>query len=113
MAKKDFSAAKNPVLNPAMRFITTATEPAAPPVLEPVPTPEPNREKKPAAAADAGERKSRRLNLLVQPSVLEDISRIATMRRTSVNDLINSVLKDYAQAEAETLARYVEAFGEE
>lgn len=57
------------------------------------------------------EKKTRRLNLLLQPSVLDDLAKIAHMRRTSLNDLINTVLREYNAANAETIARYDEFFG--
>jgi hypothetical protein len=58
------------------------------------------------------ERKSKRLNLLLQPSVMEKVEKIATMKRTSVNDLINTLLKELISRERETLSRYEEVFGE-
>jgi predicted HicB family RNase H-like nuclease len=57
------------------------------------------------------ERKSKRLNLLLQPSVVEKVEKIATMKRTSLNDLINTLLKEFISREAETLSRYDEVFG--
>jgi predicted HicB family RNase H-like nuclease len=57
------------------------------------------------------ETKSRRLNLLLQPSLLENMSKVARMKQTSVNDLINKVLKDYTERETTTIARYDEVFG--
>ena len=56
------------------------------------------------------ERKSKRLNLLVQPSILENISKIAHMKQTSVNDLVNSVLKNYAETEEEAISLYNKVF---
>ena len=56
------------------------------------------------------ERKTRRLNLLVQPSILENISKIAHMKQTSVNDLISSVLRDYAETEEEAISLYNKVF---
>jgi hypothetical protein len=57
------------------------------------------------------ETKSKRLNLLLQPSLLEDMSKVARMKQTSVNDLINKVLRDYTESEVSTIARYDEVFG--
>ena len=56
------------------------------------------------------ERKTRRLNLLLQPSILDNLSKIAHMKQTSVNDLMNSVLKDYAETEEETISMYDKVF---
>jgi hypothetical protein len=61
---------------------------------------------------DGKETKSKRLNLLLQPSVFEDVTKIAHMKRTSANDLINAILKDYAEREAETIMKYDEVFGD-
>lgn len=58
------------------------------------------------------ERKSKRLNLLLQPSLLDDISKVAHMKRTSVNDLINTVLKEYREREGQTLEDYRNIFGD-
>ncbi len=41
------------------------------------------------------ETKSKRLNLLVKPSILDDIKKIAVMHQVSVNDLINQLLDRY------------------
>ena len=41
------------------------------------------------------ETKSRRLQLLLTPSLYKDLKRQAASERTSVNELVNSILKDY------------------
>lgn len=56
------------------------------------------------------ERKTKRVNLLLQPSVLENISKVATMKQTSVNNLINEILCDYAKKEKNTISKYNEIF---
>ena len=56
--------------------------------------------------------KSKRLNLLLRPALLEDLKKIAAMERTSVNDLINTVLGEYAEREAEQIEKYNSVFGE-
>lgn len=56
------------------------------------------------------ETKSKRLNLLIYPSLLDNLKKIATMKQSSVNDLINEVLKEYADQQAETIRRYNETF---
>lgn len=56
------------------------------------------------------ERKTKRLNLLLQPSMLEDLSKIAYMKKTSINDLINSVLKEYTATESASIIKYNEVF---
>jgi len=57
------------------------------------------------------ETKSKRINLLIQPSVIEDMGKIAHMKQTSVNDLINTVLKNYVKREASTISKYEDVFG--
>jgi hypothetical protein len=59
------------------------------------------------------ERKSRRLNLLLQPSLLDNAAKIARMKQTSVNDLINSVLRSYIEHESAVIERYEEVFGKD
>ena len=56
------------------------------------------------------ETKSKRLNLLVYPSLLEDLKKIATMNRISVNELINEVLSEFAEKESRTISRYEKYF---
>lgn len=56
--------------------------------------------------------KSKRLNLLLQPSVFEDLSKIAHMKQTSVNNLINSILRDYRENESKSIEKYNTIFGE-
>lgn len=63
--------------------------------------------------ATADERKSKRLNLLIKPSTHKDMSKIATMQRVSLNELINSVLEDYTERHADKVEVYNATFGEE
>lgn len=57
------------------------------------------------------ETKSRRINLLLFPSVAEAIEKIATMRQTSSNNLINEILREYAENHRDEIERYNAAFG--
>ena len=50
---------------------------------------------RPLPAMPRGERKTRRLNLLVRPTMYERLSTIATQMDSSVNDLINNILEDF------------------
>ena len=50
---------------------------------------------RPLPARPKGERKSRRLNLLVRPSMYDSLSIIASQNESSVNDLINNILEDF------------------
>ena len=50
---------------------------------------------RPLPAMPRGERKTRRLNLLVRPTMYERLSAIAAQMDSSVNDLVNNVLEDF------------------
>lgn len=65
-----------------------------------------NRDNKYDTQNTATESKSKRLNLLVYPSLLEDLKKIATMERKSVNELINTVLLNYADKNKDQIERY-------
>lgn len=56
------------------------------------------------------ETKSKRLNLLLKPSILEQLKKIAYMKQTSTNDLINTIVKDYIAAQTEALEEYDRIF---
>lgn len=45
------------------------------------------------------ETKSKRLNLLIYPSIHENLERLAEMQAIKVNELINRVLKEYTELE--------------
>lgn len=59
------------------------------------------------------ETKSKRIQVLIRPSVWERLQKIAYMERHSFNDLLNEICERYAEQEAEKVTRYDEAFGEE
>jgi len=61
-------------------------------------------------ATQTAETKSKRLNLLIQPSALEPLKKIAYMHQTSANDLINTLIRDYVTAQAEALEEYDRIF---
>lgn len=105
MAKKSIQ-----VENPALQFISTANEVA--PVEEVKGAAEfkgLKRGRKPSTE----ETKTKRLNLLMLPSVCDDITKIATMKRVSTNELINSILQQYVSDNADLVQKYFEVFGEE
>lgn len=54
--------------------------------------------------------KSKRLNLLIKPSVHANIKKIATMKQISVNHLVNELLKDVAETEAKLIDKYNDTF---
>lgn len=85
MAKKTFKQEKTPA---AMAFIS--------PVQEQQP-----------------ETKSKRVQLLLKPSVWEDLQKIAHMERRSLNDLINRIGEQYAEREAKKVEQYNEIYGKE
>ena len=41
------------------------------------------------------------------------MTKIAAMKRTSVNDLINSLLKGYVESNQDLIKKYNDVFGEE
>lgn len=105
MAKKDFSG----VVNPALQFIDVT--PAEPPVSpETEKSVQPAKAKGDALESPGKERKTKRLNLLVRPSIMEDLGKIAVMQRTSVNDLINVVLSDYVREKEDMVQAYAKVF---
>lgn len=87
MAKKDFSN----IQSPAMQFISTPEE-----------TPEPKKKDAPKQGIPEGyklnpeyvEKKSRRLQLLMQPSLYEKLKSKASDEGTSVNNLIHQLLEE-------------------
>ena len=46
---------------------------------------------------DKGETKSKRLNLLIQPSLIDDVKKIAYMQKVSVNELICQVMQLFGE----------------
>lgn len=52
------------------------------------------------------ERKTKRLNLLIRPSTFEKMDKIAYIRKTSVNELINRVLEEYVAGRTEDMDKY-------
>lgn len=96
MAKKTFKDS----INPAMSFISQESidraEGEAPATEETT-----EKVKRPAKAPEGYklnplyiETKSKRLQLLIQPSLHEKLKRKAQAEGTSVNDLVNSILQD-------------------
>ena len=59
----------------------------------------------------AAETKSKRLNLLVKPSFVENIAKIATMEKRSSNDLINSILEEYIEKNQDVIKKHDKVFG--
>ena len=96
MSKSLKEGAQTALSTPAMQFIPA---PAAPR------TPEPE----PQSAAPAKECKSRRLQLLIKPSIHEAIKERAAQNGTSVNDWINGALeRALGTGEAVTIEELIE-----
>ncbi|NCC64088.1 MAG: toxin-antitoxin system HicB family antitoxin [Spirochaetia bacterium] len=94
MAKKNFKRD-----NPAMDFITQHTEYTQGTHTEQA---QPTQYEYTAQA----ETKSKRLNLLIQPSLHENLVRISKINQVSLNELINQVLKDHEQKNQAAIAKY-------
>lgn len=91
MAKKSFKDD----LNPALQFISSATEETFEARAE-------ARETAPAGyKADPRyiETKSKRLQLLIQPSLLESLKKTAKAEGRSVNDLVHTILVEALREE--------------
>lgn len=99
MAKKNFKP-----INPALQFIRVPEPEESIPVK-----PEKTNTKK-GRPVSKEETKSKRLNLLMFPSVCEDIAKIATMKRSSTNDLIHSILQEYIKDNQELIRKYEDVF---
>ena len=92
MAKKTFKGTAPEIkANPALSFITES-------VTDPMFT------------GEQRETKSKRLNLLVKPSLYRNMEKIATMERISTNELINRVLESYVNSHSDTIERYNDTF---
>lgn len=95
MSKKSFKPSAEEVKsNPALSYFT-----------------EPEQEAE--STRPIKEIKSRRYNLLIRPSLLKDLKKIATMKRTSVNDLINTTLEAYTGQETAAIEKYNITFTED
>lgn len=89
-------------MNPAMQFISTPEEEekAVSPALEPsaldaVPAPPPGYKIDPRYI----ETKSRRLQVLIQPSLLKRVQKLAKQKKRSTNDMISGLLDAALTAE--------------
>jgi predicted HicB family RNase H-like nuclease len=56
--------------------------------------------------------KSKRLNVLILPSIADKLKKVSAIKRTSVNELINTYLNERLDQEADALRRFDEVFGE-
>ena len=67
-----------------------------------------NREGKPQP--DGVELKSKRLNLLLKPSIFTGLDKIRTMQRVSFNEAVNKALSEYVEAHADLIAKFDATF---
>jgi hypothetical protein len=56
--------------------------------------------------------KSKRINVLILPSIADKLKKVSAIKRTSVNDLINTYLNERLDQETDALRRFNEVFGE-
>jgi hypothetical protein len=59
------------------------------------------------------ETKSKRLNLLIRPSLMDDFIKVAYMRRTSINDLINTLIDECVKKDVRLIDDYDRLFEEQ
>ena len=89
MSKKSFKGE-----NPAMAFIT-----------------QPTQQTQGTQYTDIEETRSKRINMLLTPSLHENLTKIARVEGRSLNDLINVVLKVYEEENEQSIQRYAEIWG--
>ena len=119
MSKKDFKNALSEN-NPALNFISGATVELEHTEKTPageVETTTTKQVKKADAViketkqkARETETRSKRLNLLIPPSLHKDLSKIATMNKDSINNLIIEVLTTYRDNNKNIIEKYNKVF---
>lgn len=58
--------------------------------------------------AETAKETKKRYNLVILPSVYEDVQKIAYIERRSVSEIVGELLANYAKANADKLAEYDE-----
>ena len=77
---------------------------------EAIPVPEIRKQPRPVGKkTDA--KKTRRLNLLIQPDLHEKMTKIACIKQISVNGVLIDAVKEYCAKEARALEKYERTFG--
>lgn len=108
---KDFKK----INNPAMQFITIEEETAENTTREAESNTHNTQHTQytQKAQGKSGDLKGKRFNLLFYSTdTLENLKKLAIMKRAeSVNALINEILTDYAEAQAEEINKYNSLFG--
>lgn len=94
MTGKDFTATAKKTMNPALSFISKQE-----PIQETITTPEPASNVPMKKDPRYIETKSKRLQLLMQPSLHTRLKRLADDKGVSLNELIHSALETYAEEE--------------
>ena len=59
--------------------------------------------------AETAKETKKRYNLVILPSVYEDVQKIAYIERRSVSEIVGELLEGYAKANADKLAEYDDA----
>lgn len=57
-----------------------------------------------------GKAKSKRLNVLIPPVLFQEFSKVAHMKRASVNGILNQIMAEYVAKEAEAIRQYNQTF---
>ena len=101
MAKKDFQS----ITNPALAFITPeAPAPEQQPIKEKEDKGELTQGQQPTFNRYGQESKTKRLNLVVKPSIYKDLENIVKKQKAggnpyaSINGLINDLIEEYLNA---------------
>ncbi|WP_043923022.1 hypothetical protein [Leadbettera azotonutricia] len=100
-------------INPADEFITRMASfnngEDSPRDEETLPMPKSTPPKThPTRGKDGMEHKTKRLNLLIQPSLHEDIKKISVVKATNLNEIVNQALREYRDKEKRSLEKYEE-----
>lgn len=94
MAKKDFSKVNNPA---------TPSKTAVQSFIDPAPATSSSKGGRPRIE---GETRSRRVNILMEPSKAYDLKNLAALNRTSVNNLINGLVEAYINENRKALDQF-------
>ena len=110
--KKSFAGKINNA-NPAVSFLSGPAEKEIESPEEPVVPVSPassGSAEKPAPIRPPKTEKGKKLTIMMKNGVFEDLKMIATMKRTSLTSLMNSVLNDFCANEAAIIKRYKDTF---
>ena len=106
MSKKSFTDVENPALAYITSYKENSTEPEEPKEVKKevkhIPTPKRNN----TPIKGKAEAKTKHLHLIIKPTVYEDVSQLAGMKRTSLNNLVSDLLEDYIETNRGKLEAY-------